>query len=170
MDNLKKIAKVISNDSCISLNEIAEKTGLSRHTVGRYLHKMKKEKIIWGTYTIIDDSIFKDKTYVLMVKSKSNIDKNKQFIRYFNEDWKKLDLNIPVIFSGILHGEYDLVVIFKAKDIIDARNFFSRLFSNYLEMIEKYIILENLVTIRRCGHINPNLDGFLEMLQNVQKK
>ena len=167
--SIKKIIDVIKNNATLTFNQIAEKTKLTRHTVSRVMNYMHDKKIIWGTYTVIDPEYNDKKTFILLITGKSNTDKNHELVKYFRKEWRETNNNLSILYSGILHGKYDIIIIFNAKDIFEARRFFSNIFKNQITNIQSHIILENLITVRCCEHINPNLDKHLEMLQNDKK-
>ena len=158
IDELEKNAKE-------SLDKIAKTCGLSRHKVRKILNTLEKNKTIWGYTTIVDDNKIERQKFVILIKKtsgpiKKTFDKTIQLV--MQDKAKELGINIG--YSMYLHGDYDWVFIFSAKDLIHARRFRSSLLEEYPDSIKEVKLLEGIFQVQKAGMINPNIDELKDFL------
>lgn len=158
-ENMYKILRSMKKYARKEVKDIAEETGLTRQTVSKLLNKMEEKKIIWGYAPIGDLDFFNMKHYTVFARVKSTVNKEKALAEYFGVQIKKLGSmdNVYILNSAILHGKYDVIIQFIAKDIINARKVFYHIFGNFIKHLEEYEIEESIVVTRKHGILNPNL-------------
>ena len=71
--------------------------------------------------------------------------------------WEDLvaDMGITIESSAYVHGEYDWVITFTAKDIKQAKKFSDLLVALHPGVIEKITIMQTLMFIRKQYVLNP---------------
>ena len=123
-DNIKlskdegKILEELIKDSRQTPHEIAQKLGFSRQKVWRTINRLEKNKTIWGYTTVVNQISRGYNYYFALCKAKAPIfDTIDQLINTIKE--KKADkLNVRFLGQFYLHGTYDWLIIFLAKDIL----------------------------------------------------
>jgi DNA-binding Lrp family transcriptional regulator len=159
----RKIIELLINDSRQSPNEIAKKLGFSRQKVWRIINRLENKKVIWGYTTIINENSIGYNSYFALCKAKAPfyelIDK---LIKRLKEK-KAEKLNVRYLGQFYLHGTYDWLCIFSAKNIMDAKKFCGYMQKEYGEYIDRIELLENVFTLLRFGKINPDIEKFKEI-------
>lgn len=74
------------------------------------------------------------------------------------------EIGITIESSSYVHGDYDWVITFTAKDIIQAKKFSDSLISFHPGTIEKILILETLMFIKKHYILNPEKNRLEEFL------
>ena len=77
---------------------------------------------------------------------------------------KAKELGINIGYSMYLHGDYDWLFIFSAKDLILAKRFSNILLSEYPDLIKEVKLLEGIFQVQKAGIINPNIDKLKDFL------
>jgi len=74
------------------------------------------------------------------------------------------ELGVTIESSVYTHGEYDWVITFTAQDIKQAKKFSTSLFVVYPGVIEKMVILQTLMFIRKQYILNPDKQKLKDFL------
>ena len=72
------------------------------------------------------------------------------------------EIGVDIISGGYLHGRYDWVIIFTAKDIKNAKKLGEILAREYPQMISEVEIMEYVFTFKEGGIENPEMKKMLE--------
>lgn len=140
-----------------NIEQIANHCGFSRQKVWRIIKKLEEKKIIWGYSTIFDEQKLDVQKFILLIKRKaSSIDENtleQVVFGYLNKSYD--ELGIAIESSYYLHGEFDWVLIFTAKDLKQAKKFITVLSGYYASLIEKVSLVQALFPQRRQYILNP---------------
>ncbi len=156
--NKVKILEELKKNSRASNSDIAEKIGLSRQTVAKIISKMEKNKEIWGYTTIFDPKLLGKKYFMMLCRVDLSISPEevlKKVIdpKIINDNENKYEF-VTSMFS---HGDPDFIIIFMAKDIIEAKKrmyFFKKLFSPILKEIK---VIDVMATFRHSCIANPKM-------------
>jgi DNA-binding Lrp family transcriptional regulator len=159
----KKVIELLINDSRQSPNEIALKLGFSRQKVWRIIKRLEKNKTIWGYTTVVDENSLGFNSYFALAKAKAPFyELIDELISRIKE--KKPDkLNVRYHGQFYLHGTFDWLCVFSAKNIMDAKKFCGFIQKEYGEHIDRIELLENVFTLVRFGKVNPDIDKFKEI-------
>jgi len=159
-DDKNKIILELQSNSRKSPHEIAKKLGFSRQKVWKTIKELEKEKIIWGYTAVVEN---KDRTiFFAFSKLKKpiydNIDK---IIENVQEDTESL-MNIGLLGSFYINGLFDWLVIFTAKNILEAKKFCTHIQKQHVDYIERIELMENIFPLIKFGKLNPNIEKLKE--------
>jgi DNA-binding Lrp family transcriptional regulator len=147
----------LQKNSNKNIDLIAKSVSFSKQKVWRIIKQLEKERFIWG-YSAITDVEKQDlEKYILFFK-RSSIQFDEKTANEVNlngvlNDYSKLSITIET--SYYIHGEYDWVIIFTAKNIIYAKKFVNLMQDKYPGLIEKLQLARVLYTPRDHYIINP---------------
>ena len=160
-EQMQKDAKIVLAELQKNANKnidlIAKNVRFSKQKVWRIIKQLEKERFIWG-YSAITDAEKQDlEKYILFFK-RSSIPFDKKTADEVNlngilNDYNKLGITIET--SYYIHGEFDWVIIFTAKDIIFAKKFVNLMQDRYPGFIEKIQLARVLYTPRDHYIVNP---------------
>ena len=160
----KKIIAQLKKDPKRSINEIAENCGFSRQKVWRVIKKLEEEKTIWGYNVVIDDEKMDMNQYILLIKSSPTpVKKIVEDISDLSLDDSAKDMGIEIQSGGMVNGKYDWILVFSAKDIIQATKFKEVFLSKYSPIISEIDLLEYIFPIKKCGIPNPEVKKLNEL-------
>jgi len=160
-ETVKKVLDVLSEDARLSYAEIARKTGLHKNTIANVIKQLEQDKVILGYRPVVDYEKLGMHSYFLLVKSKKMLtdkvikeiyQKGTQITYDFDKEG-----HCQVLHSGFLHGFFDVYICFVANDLKIARTCVHDMVKNFDEYIDTYELMEELLMVRRCGHLNKGL-------------
>jgi len=157
-EDTKKILNELRSNANESLNNIAEKLNFSRQKIWRIIKNLEKEKKIWGYTTVVDDIAFGYNQYFILLK-RSNVPSSEKLLKIISsrEVKNRLDeIDINIVGSFYVHGDYDWVIIVTARDIKQVKRTVELFFNELEEYISNVKILEVLFPLEKCGIENPN--------------
>jgi Lrp/AsnC family leucine-responsive transcriptional regulator len=156
-DERKLLSELIKNPK-ENIDTIAKHCGFSKQKVSRMIKQLEANGLIWGYTTIVDAEKQGLQKFILMFKQTSHVLEKKIADKVNLEEIKKdyLDLDITIETSHYIHGEYDWMIIFTAKDIRHANKFLNLLIERYSGLIDKTNIAQILYTPRDHCILNPN--------------
>ena len=159
-----KVLDVLEQHAKENIDVLAKRCGFSHQKISRIIKHLEEKKTIWGYTAITDEKSKNLKHFVLMIK-RSNTPFEGSFKKELILD--KLDnYHIGVKIENIYlnHGEYDGIVTFYAPSLIDAKMLVQEIFKRIGKYFDKHILLETLVSIRKNGLKNPQIDKLVEYL------
>jgi DNA-binding Lrp family transcriptional regulator len=163
-DELKVIAELQKNAK-ESIESIAKRCDFSRQKVWRIIKGLKENKTIWGYAAIVNDEKINMNRYVMFIKkSVAKIDNAVEKIVKLIMQKKGEEIGVNIDYSLYLHGEYDWMLIFTAKDIRHAKRFSEILISQYSDVIKDVKLMETLFPVQKAGIINPEVEKLKEFL------
>jgi len=124
VDEMKIISELQKNCNS-NYDTIAKNCGFSRQKTLRMIKQMEKDRKIWGRSAVFDNEKQNLEKFILFVK-RTEIRHNPKDIDEIVEKLlasTKEELGITMISSYRLHGEYDWLMLFTARDIIHAKKF-----------------------------------------------
>ena len=164
MDEMKIIDELEKNAK-ESIDNIAKNCGFSRQKVWRIIDNLEKNKTIWGYTAVVNDDKINRKRFIILIKKtadsiKKTFDKTIQLT--MQNKAKKMGINIG--YSMYLHGDYDWLFIFSAKDLIQAKKFSNILSTEYPDSIKEIKLLEGIFQVQKAGIVNPDIDELKDFL------
>lgn len=164
-DEKKVLAEVVKNANK-NIETIARLCGFSKQKTWRIIKRLEAKEMIWGYTAIFNEEKMGLKHFMLMVKrSMKRLDQttiDKIISRKLEDIIKEADITIES--SWYVHGEYDWIITFTAKDIIQAKKFSDLLITFHPGVIEKITILETLIFIKKHYILNPDKEKLEEFL------
>jgi len=155
----KKIIAEMQNNSGDSIENIAKNCGFSRQKIWRIKKRLEKNKTIWGYSAIVDDEKLDVKRYMMLVKLKHLPIDNEVEKNMIEGTIDKLgaEMGISVKDSFWLNGNYDYMVCFSADNLKKAKKFQEIFIRTYNRNIAELQLIENIVTIKKDGFMNPKI-------------
>jgi DNA-binding Lrp family transcriptional regulator len=156
-DEMKILAELTKNSN-ESIDIIAKHCGFSRQKVWRSIKQLEAQGLIWGYTAIFDEKKIGLNHYILMLKRTSKQLKEGTADNIISRRVEGLmDISDGNIESSIyVHGEYDWVVTFTARDIQQAKKYSDSLMALHPGEIEKITILQTMMFIKKQYILNPD--------------
>ncbi len=157
-DEIKVLSELHKN-SRKNIETIAQHSGLSTQKVSRIIHRLEKDKVIWGYAVISDEGKQGLQKFILLLKqSKKVLDKETSeeiSLNRLENDYIKMGITIES--SYYIHGDYDWMIIFTAEDLKHAKKFCGFITNNYPGIVARFNLMQILYTPRNHYIMNPNL-------------
>ena len=162
----KKILFELTKHADKNIETIAKNCGFSKQKTWRTIKRLEEKKMIWGYTAIFDEEQLGLKHFMVMIKrTMKKLDKvtiDKIVSRKLEEIVAELGITIESSFY--VHGDYDWILTFIAKDILLAKKFADSLVLYHPGVIEKIQILETLIFMRKHYILNPEKSRLEEYL------
>ncbi len=166
-DDSKKLLDELKLNANASLNTLSKKLNFSRQKIWRIIKHLKNEKKIWGYTTVVDDKAFGYNQYFILLK-RSNLPASEELLKIISsrEVKKKLTkLDINMIGSYFVNGDFDWVIMVTAKDIMHVKITVEFFYNQLKDFIADVKILEVLFPLEKCGIENPNSEKIIEFFK-----
>ena len=163
----EKILEELQKNCRLSPDEIGKKCGCSRYKVNRIMKKLEENNTIVGYTAVINPTKLNLKYFVILVKRSSiplDEDVLKRLQASRNTDFVP-NVDVKSIASLYVHGKYDWVTSFSAKDISIAKEFCNKILKYYNKYINNLELLEIVAPIRLSGFIIPTEEEIKEMIK-----
>ena len=159
LDEKKVLSELVKNADK-NIETIAKHVGFSKQKTWRIIKRLEAKELIWGYTAIFNENKMELKHFMLLIKrSMKRVEQttvNKIVSRKLEDIVKEIDITIES--SSYVHGEYDWIITFTARDIIQAKKFSDSLITWHPGVIEKILILETLMFIKKHYILNPEKD------------
>ena len=159
--NLKieeKILRELQKNCRLSPDEIGKKCGCSRYKVNRVMKKLEENNTIVG-YTAVLNPLKLNLSYFFLLVKRSTVPFDEDILKRIQTS-RETDfvpnVDVKSIASLYVHGNYDWIVSFTAKDISIAKDFCNKLIKYYNKYINNIELLEVVTPIRMNGLIIPS--------------
>jgi DNA-binding Lrp family transcriptional regulator len=154
----KKVLSELMKNSKENIETIAQQCGFSRQKVWRMIKQLEASQKIWGYSAIVNPEKQGLQKFIMLFKQSPRVLDSKTADKANLDEIKKnyLELDITIETSHYLHGEYDWIIIFTAKDIRQAKKFMNLLNEKYPGLIEKVNLSQVLFTARDHCILNPS--------------
>jgi DNA-binding Lrp family transcriptional regulator len=162
----KKVLSELVINSTDNIETIAKNCRFSKQKTWRTIKRLENKGLIWGYTAIFDEEKVGLKHFMLMVKrTMKQLDQStvEKIVSRQLEDLVK-EIGITIENSSYVHGEYDWVLTFTARDIIQAKKFSDALIMLHPGVIEKTLILQTLMFIRKQYILNPEKHRLREFI------
>ena len=155
-DENKLLSELMKNAK-ENLDAIAEHCGFSKQKAGRMIKQMENDHKIWGYSAIVDTESQGLQKFILCQKRKKTpfTQKDIEELAKTQMGDMKNDLGITAQSTYYIHGEYDWVTIFTAKDIVQAKKFADAVMQRFPGIVDIHIS-QILFTLREQYILNPN--------------
>lgn len=161
-----KIIRELQKHSIRDIDLIAKQCGVSRQKIWKTIKKLEQQKVIWGHTTIIGVEPQNLQKYILLLK-KTTIPITEQVIDNISEGRLQTlytEFGITIESSHYLHGEYDWVLLFTARDLRHAKKFSGLLLENFPGLVAKTTLLQIMYSQKLHHIINPDKKKLKEFL------
>jgi DNA-binding Lrp family transcriptional regulator len=157
VEDTRKILTELQKNAKENINTIAEHCGFTRQKVWRTIKQLEAKDQIWGYTAIFDEQKIGLKHFVMMFKKSMKQLEEKTVDKIVSRKMEDVAAKIGIIIesSFYVHGEYDWVATFTAKDIKQAKKFSDLFFTMYPGVVEKIAILQTMMFIRKQYILNP---------------
>jgi DNA-binding Lrp family transcriptional regulator len=164
-DELKVIAELQKNAK-ERIDVIAKNCSFSRQKTWRIIKKLEEDKTIWGYAAVVNEEKQELIRYMILIKRTTlPLDEklaDKIITRQLEQSTSEIDIKIES--SIFVHGTFDWVICFKAKDMRQAKKFCEVVNETYLGYIGELHMMETLFPIRIQGILNPDIQKLKEFL------
>lgn len=161
----KKILSELMKSSKQNIDTIAKHCNFSRQKAWRLIKDLEKDQRIWGYSAVIDSEKQNLEKFILFIKrtlKPHDPEDITDILKNLLASVKK-DLGVTMISSYRIHGEYDWVMIFSAKDIIHAKKFSEAIMQRF-PGAQSIHISQILFTVRENYIKNPNIIEMKEFI------
>jgi DNA-binding Lrp family transcriptional regulator len=154
----KKILSELVKNAKENMETIAKRCGFSKQKVWRAIKQMEENHAIWGYTSIFDEEKIGQKHFMLLLKRTSKQLEEGATDRIVDRRAEGLmaELGGVIESSVYVHGEYDWVVTFAARDIQHAKKYSDSLIALHPGEIEKISILQTMMFIKKQYILNPD--------------
>ena len=161
----RKILAELQKNSKENIDTIAKHCGFSRQKAWKTIKKLEESHKIWGYSAIVDSEKQGLEKFMLFFKRshKQHDPKDVIEIATTRMDPMKKDLGITVLSSYCIHGEYEWVTIFTAKDIIQAKKFVDAIMQRFHDT-QSINLSQILFTVREHCIQNPNINEMKDFI------
>jgi Lrp/AsnC family transcriptional regulator, leucine-responsive regulatory protein len=155
-DETRVLEELIKN-SKENIDMIAKHCGFSRQKVWRIMKQLDKKGFIWGYTAIFDEMKVGLNHYMLLVKRTTKQIGEKTIATIVERKIEEFaaNLGVTVESSYYVHGSYDWIVTFTAKEITQAKRFSDALVALHPDIIEEIQIVQTLMFIKKQYILNP---------------
>ncbi len=165
-DDKRKILTELQKNANENIDTIAKHCGFSRQKTFRIIKQLETSHMIWGYTAIVDDEK-NDLTHFIILIKRSMKPLDKKIIDRI-ESLQIEDVALPegvnIESSCFVHGIYDWIISFTARDIKEAKNFCDKLSSGFPGIIEKIDLIQTLYFVRKQYIFNPNRKKLRELM------
>jgi DNA-binding Lrp family transcriptional regulator len=161
IENLKEKAVIqgILNNARKTNKEIAKEIGITRQTVSKIIKKLENDGRIWGYSTIMEPELLENHFYLVFIKIKEDFDVSEMLKKFTESDTMIKGERFNFRYTAYLHGKYNFISCLHAPDIIEAERIVNKIVAPYRKYISDLHIHQSLITFRRMGFSNPNLEN-----------
>lgn len=161
----KKILSELMKNSKENIETIAKNCGFSRQKAWRLIKQLEQEQHIWGYSPVIDTRKQGLEKFMLFIhRGKMEHDQKDvtDIVKNLLSSEKK-DLEITMISSYRIHGEYDWFMLFTAPDVVHAKKFSEAIMSKFPDR-QAIHISQVLFTVRENYIQNPNIEEMKDFI------
>ena len=165
LDEKKVLSELVKNANK-NIETIAKLCGFSKQKTWRIIKRLEAKELIWGYTAVFDEKKMGLKHFMVLIKrSMKRLDEstiNKIVSRRLEDVIKELGITIES--SSYVHGDFDWILTFTAKDIVQAKKFSDALVTFHPGGIDNVSIVETLMYIKKHYILNPEKARLKEFL------
>jgi DNA-binding Lrp family transcriptional regulator len=150
----------------VNIEAMAKYCGFSRQKVTRMLKQLEESMLIWGYTTIYDEQKLGQNHFTLLLKRTSKPLKKEtadNIISRRSEDILQ-SIGGTIETTAFVHGDYDWMVTFTAKDIMEAKQYSNTLIALHPSEIKETTLLQTLIFVKRQHILNPERERIRDFL------
>ena len=162
----KKLLYALMKNAKENIDTIAKHCGFSRQKTWRMIKQLEAKKLIWGYTAIFDEQKIGLTHFMVMIKRTTKELEEATANKIVSRRLEDLvaEIGITIESSFYVHGEYDWVLTFTAKDIRHAKKFSDSVVALHPGIIEKITIMQTLMFIRKQYILNPDKNKLKDFL------
>jgi DNA-binding Lrp family transcriptional regulator len=165
LDEKKVLSELVKNANK-NIETIAKLCGFSKQKTWRIIKRLESKELIWGYTAVFDEEKMGLKHFMVLIKrSMKRLDEstiNKIVSRRLEDVIKELGITIES--SSYVHGDFDWILTFTAKDIVQAKKFSDAIVMFHPGVIDNISIVETLIYIKKHYILNPEKARLKEFL------
>lgn len=165
LDEKKVLSELVKNANK-NIETIAKLCGFSKQKTWRIIKRLEAKELIWGYTAVFDEEKMGLKHFMVLIKrSMKRLDEstiNKIVSRKLEDVIKELGITIES--SSYVHGDFDWILTFTAKDIVQAKKFSDAIVMFHPGVIDNISIVETLIYIKKHYILNPEKARLKEFL------
>ncbi len=159
------IINALLEDPTRSMREIAKELNIYRQTVWRKKKEMERKNLIWGYTAVVDEHKQGKRTFLLLMKLKPIMKEMAELVVNRVKRNESAKMNIRLIDSFQVNGEYDWILRFSAPSHTTARNYYDTIRAVYSEhLLEKPILVDVNFILVAEGKRNPEIDRLFDLV------
>ncbi|HUS78599.1 MAG TPA: hypothetical protein VM050_08055 [Patescibacteria group bacterium] len=163
-----EVLESLINDPTRSIRNIAKDLDSYRQKVWRQKKRLEEENVIWGYTAVLDESKLNHFLSLIFLKIKPMDENIVSLIR--DRIRNKVPGDVRIINALLVNGEYDLAVMFSAKDRATSRRYFDSIRLAYDQwLLDKPLIVDVNLALIREGKVNPELDRLEEFIPRADQ-
>jgi len=154
----KKLLFELLKNSKENIDTIAKHCDFSRQKAWRMIKKLEADRLIWGYTAIFNEQKIGLHHFMLMLKRSSEPLKEGTADLILSRRIEGILDKIGGIVesSAFVHGDYDWVVTFTAKDIQQAKKYSDTFIGLHPGEIEKVTLLQTMMFVKKQYILNPD--------------
>ncbi|MCX6671708.1 MAG: Lrp/AsnC family transcriptional regulator [Euryarchaeota archaeon] len=162
----KKVLSELVKNANKNIETIAKLCGFSKQKTWRIIKRLEAKELIWGYTAIFNEEKMGLKHFMVLIKRSMKILDEATVNKIVSRKLEDLirEIGITIESSSYVHGDYDWILTFTAKDIIQAKKFSDSLVMLHPGMIENITIVETLIFIKKHYILNPEKSRLKEFL------
>ena len=146
---------------------IDKRSGFSTQKIRKIVKQLEERHIIWG-YTFVTNVVkMNEQRFILWIKRTNEPLDKKIMDKKGSMSLEVLahPLGLHIVSSYYVHGTYDWIIVFTAKDLKHARKFCNVLNTEFPGVILQYEIQQILNCVREQFIFNPNRKRLQELME-----
>ena len=161
-----KILAELQKNSNESIDTIAKHCRFSRQKVWKAIKKLEESRMIWGYTAVVDEQKQGLQKFILLIKRSMQTLEKKNVDEIAVDKLEKIysKMGITIDSSYYVHGEFDWILLFSAKDLKQAKKFAGLLLEAYPGVVSKISLLQTLFIQREHKILNPDPTKLREFL------
>ena len=162
----KKLLYALVKNAKVNIEAMAKYSGFSRQKITRMIKQLEEKMLIWGYTTIFDEKKLGENHFILLLKRTSKPLKKETadtIISRRSEDILK-NIGGTIETTAYVHGEYDWMVTFTAKDIMEAKLYANTLIALHPSEIKETALLQTMMFVKKHYILNPDREKLREFL------
>ena len=161
-----KVLTQLQLDANASIDVLAKRCGFSRQKTWRIVKQLEKNRWVWGYTAVADDEKQGRSHFMLLIKRSSTV-LDKKIVDKIDsitlEDFA-VPYNVSIESSSFVHGKYDWVITFTARDIRFAKKFCDSLLKGFPGAIHSMDLIQTIYCVRKQYIFNPSRKRLRELM------
>ena len=162
----KKILFELVKNSNENIDTISKRCGFSRQKTWRFIKQLEAKGLIWGYTAIFNEEKIGMTHFIVMVKRSTKELDETTVNKIISRKLENLvaEVGITIESSALVHGDYDWIVTFTAKDLKQAKKYTDTLIALHPGEIEKITLLQTLMFVKKQYILNPERTKLKEFI------
>ena len=154
----RKVVGVLRTRAKDHIELIAKECGFSSQKVSRIITRLERSHRIWGCSAILDEeSLGLRHFYMFMSRTKVPLTKKEVETILFTRVDEIVSSQVFIENIEYLHGSFDFLISFYAKDTVPAKRFLEAFNTLYNSFVQNLTLCEGVYPVRQRGIRNPTI-------------